>query len=124
MIGIYSVLGFDSSLKELLDNNKSEKTGTYFIKSNLNAFGIIYSKFNKKYSLALDKEDFIFIDGFIFNNEGKQILAIDILDKIKKNPDFLKNVNGEFFVLAKSIIKFSLLMILWVNDSIPMLKMT
>lgn len=101
MIGIYSVLGFDSSLKELLDNNKSEKTGTYFIKSNLNAFGIIYSKFNKKYSLALDKEDFIFIDGFIFNNEGKQILAIDILDKIKKNPDFLKNVNGEFFVLAK-----------------------
>ena len=79
MIGIYCVLGYDSKLKELLDSNKSEKTDTYFIKSNLNSFGIIYSKFNKKYSLASDRENFIFIDGFIFNNDGKQILAIDVL---------------------------------------------
>ena len=101
MIGIYCVLGYDSKLKELLDSNKSEKTETYFIKSNLNSFGIIYSKFNKKYSLASDRENFIFIDGFIFNNYGKQILAIDVLNKVKKNIGFLKNVNGEFFVLAK-----------------------
>ncbi|MDB4416142.1 asparagine synthase-related protein [Akkermansiaceae bacterium] len=101
MIGIYGVTGGKFDLKRFLSGSSTSKVSFNYVKNHLGSFGIVYSNFNAPYAVAKDLNDWIFIDGFVFDDDGKQIFAANILKESKNNKSYLQNLNGEFLILAK-----------------------
>ncbi|MFT5244449.1 MAG: asparagine synthase (glutamine-hydrolyzing) [Psychroserpens sp.] len=100
MIGLYfsNKSKPKSGFVEVLDSDNQDFKIKTFNNLNFN-IGLVYPSFNEENAFAQSFDNWILIDGFIFNEKGAQISANTILKRIiEEGEEVINSFNGEFFM--------------------------
>ncbi len=105
MLGIYGIFSTSVNTEIIsfsgLGIHGSEEFHNKCFYGNGYWLGLVYPKFNKERAYSIHGDDWILIDGYIFNTKGNPYKASEVLDLlIQRKAEALFSANGEFFLAA------------------------
>lgn len=100
MLGIYALFsGNRTEFKSKVESFTRDDQRVDIVSENNNSFALISPESDLRFRFHKDGINFLMIDGFIFSPSGERVLAKDIYEQSLKDFEYLKKLNGEFFIV-------------------------